>query len=160
MLTDLKNNENSLDINKKIDYITENYLTKNDNPSPAIVPGYEPKGYELVYINSDGNDILKNNTTPAIVESITQKKITATSSTSASTSAANAGLEMVETAKNEKCGIEKNATVPLLKWPSALSCRMKSLREMSVSDVVKINFKNAQGPVLSLDQFKDTATTW
>lgn len=31
---------------------------------------------------------------------------------------------------------------------------------MALKDVVKINFKNAQGPVLSLDQFKETFTVW
>lgn len=102
LLTDLQNNQNSLDINKKIGYVTEHYLEKNDNPSTSIVPGYEPKGYELVYINSDGNDILKNTALPPIVESINQKKIASTSST-ASSDAVNAGLEMVEAQRNEKC---------------------------------------------------------
>lgn len=76
-MTDLQNNQTSIDINKKIGYVTANYLTKNDNPSAAIVPGYEPKGYELVYVNSDGNDIIKNTTTPTIVENITQQKLSA-----------------------------------------------------------------------------------
>ena len=35
---------------------------------------------------------------------------------------------------------------------------MQSLKDMTLKDVVKISFKNAQGPALSLDQFKDTAT--
>lgn len=110
-----------------------------------------------MYINSDGNDILKNTTAPEIINNIQQLKL---ASSSATTNSANAGLEMVEAQKNEKCGIAKDATVPLLKWPKALSCWMQGLKETTVSDVIKINFKNAQGPVLSLDQFKDTATVW
>lgn len=89
LMTDLKNNQTSIDINKKIGYVTANYLTKNDNPSAAIVPGYEPKGYELVYINSDGNDIIKNTTTPTIVESINQQKLS-TTTPSTTSSAVNA----------------------------------------------------------------------
>jgi|GEM_PF-310655 len=89
LMSDLQNNQASLDINKKIGYITENYLTKNDNPTASLVPGYEPKGYELVYINSDGNDILKNSTPPPIVSSINQLKLVS-SATSASSNAVNA----------------------------------------------------------------------
>ena len=121
----MKNNQTSLDINKKIGYVTENYLTKNDNPSTSVVPGYEPKGYELVYINSDGNDILKNTSAPDIINNIQQQKLASAATTTSSANAANAGLEMVEAQKNEKCGIAKDATVPLLKWPKALSCWMQ-----------------------------------
>ena len=80
---------------------------------------------------------------PGIVDEINQKKIVSTTASTRS-DAVNAGLEMVETQKNEQCGIEKNATVPLLKWPKALSCRMDNLKQTALSDVVKINFKNAQ----------------
>ncbi|MBP6910647.1 hypothetical protein KBC03_03525 [Patescibacteria group bacterium] len=142
-MTDLKNDQASLDINNKIGYVVANYLTKTDKPSAAIVPGYEPEGYELAYINSDGNDIIKTTSIPSIVDNITQKKISTARAVSSS-DAMNAALDVVDTDKKDKCGIEKNATVPLLKWPSALVCRMKSLKEMSLKDVVKINFKNAQ----------------
>lgn len=51
---------------------------------------------------------------------------------------------MEESQKKEKCGISKDATVPLLKWPKALACWMQSLKDMTLKDVVKISFKNAQ----------------
>lgn len=77
IITDMNNTVKSLDINKKIAYVTESYLTKQNNPVAGKVPGYEPKGYEAVYINSDGNDAIKTRTEPAIIQTIEQQKLTA-----------------------------------------------------------------------------------
>lgn len=124
----------------------------------GALPGYQGSGYELVYINSDGNDALKNTISPDIINKIEQQKLAATAAIS-SADAVNATLDMQATERDRKCGIDVDGTAPLLQWPSALGCWIKSMQEQTISDVVKVNFSNAKGPVLVSEQFKDTAIT-
>lgn len=51
------------------------------------------------------------------------------------------------------CGVHADGTVPLLKRPKAVTCRWKNLKKTTLKDVVKISYKNAQGPVYPLSQF-------
>jgi hypothetical protein len=63
---DIQNTKKNFDINEKIDYILQNYLTqekdsyyqRKNTHSKLIIPSYTTKGYEVGYINSDSDDTI------------------------------------------------------------------------------------------------------
>ena len=63
---DIQNTKKNFDINEKIDYILQNYLTqekdnyyqRKNTHSKFIIPTYTTKGYEVGYINSDSDDTI------------------------------------------------------------------------------------------------------
>lgn len=67
--TDIENTRSAFDVNKKIQYIINNYLTQNNskhyntlNPiAQLVLPNYVEKGYEVWYINSSNNDSITSN---------------------------------------------------------------------------------------------------
>ena len=60
----------SFDINLKIQNVVQTYLTEGNNQGKFITPTYHDTGYEIAYINSDGEDYVSSKPTPAFVQQI------------------------------------------------------------------------------------------
>lgn len=60
----------SFDINRKVSQVTNTYLTKGNDQGKFITPTYNTTGYEVAYINSDGEDYISAKDTPAFIKSI------------------------------------------------------------------------------------------
>ena len=67
---DITEIKNSFDINQKIQYVTKTYLTKDNDQGKFITPLYNATGYEVGYINSDGDDYVVSKPTPAFIQQI------------------------------------------------------------------------------------------
>jgi len=62
--------KDSFDINQKISNIVTTYLTEGSDQGKFITPTYNSTGYEIGYINSDGEDYVSSKPTPAIIQQI------------------------------------------------------------------------------------------
>ncbi|MEI6118605.1 MAG: hypothetical protein WCP92_05265 [bacterium] len=91
----------SFDINRKVSQVTNTYLTKGNDQGKFITPTYNTTGYEVAYINSDGEDYISAKDTPAFIKSIqtaqtTQAKQKTTANTFVESSAADLQAEVDE----------------------------------------------------------------
>lgn len=111
--------------------------------------------YEAWYIRANWSNTITAKTTPSLIENADNKRQT----TKAATNELTTNSDKQEATIDDACGVGWDGTVPLLKWPKALTCRWKNLRKVSLKDAVKISYKNAQWPVLPLKQFADTVTS-
>lgn len=68
ILKDISNTKKAFNLNKKISYITKNYLTQENTKylkenhksiGEVVLPNYAAKGYEVGFINSNNNDTIK-----------------------------------------------------------------------------------------------------
>jgi hypothetical protein len=108
--------------------------------------------YEAWYIRSNWSDNITNNTVPWLIQEADAR----IQSNRSSTNLSNTNSDILQNNIDQTCWVSADWSVPLLKWPKALTCRWKNLRATSLKDAVKISYKNAQWPVLPLSQFKDT----
>jgi hypothetical protein len=60
----------SFDINQKVSQVTNTYLTKGNDQGKFITPTYNSTGYEVAYINSDGQDYISAKEVPSFIKSI------------------------------------------------------------------------------------------
>jgi hypothetical protein len=67
VLDDLNATKDTFDINNKVRYTLNEYLVQGKTKSPLVLPDYKEKGYEVAYINSDGSDYIRNESTPFFV---------------------------------------------------------------------------------------------
>ncbi|MDR0370205.1 MAG: hypothetical protein LBH96_07090 [Candidatus Peribacteria bacterium] len=63
-------------MNNKVQYILHEYLTQGKTKSSLVLPNYREKGYEVAYINSDGNDYIRNENEPSFVTLAIQQQET------------------------------------------------------------------------------------
>ena len=106
--------------------------------------------YEAWYIRANWANAIVSKTIPSIIENADNKRQVAKSATNELTR----NSDKLQATVDQACGVSGDWTVPLLKWPKALTCRWKNLRKVSLKDAVKISYKNAQWPVLPLKQFE------
>ena len=103
--------------------------------------GATETGYEAAYIRSYESDrIAPDVDTPDFILAADEKRTAIPQALSAQKSA----VDEQQQSSDAACGVAKDATVPLLKWPKALKCRWENLRKITPKDVVKISYKNAQ----------------
>lgn len=55
----IKKDIESFDVNKKAEYVLGEYLKQNNDQWQFITPDYKQDGYEVAYINSDGDDYIR-----------------------------------------------------------------------------------------------------
>ncbi|MCK9466717.1 MAG: FG-GAP-like repeat-containing protein [Candidatus Absconditabacterales bacterium] len=67
---DINNIIEDFDVNEKIKYSLENYLVKDNNKGPYITPAYRDNGYEVAFINSNGEDIITEKALPPFAYNI------------------------------------------------------------------------------------------
>jgi hypothetical protein len=69
MLADIQAIQETFDINNKTEYVLQAYLTEKNEylKNPLVIPSYKKEGYEVAYINSDGDDYIKLDQVPIAV---------------------------------------------------------------------------------------------
>lgn len=163
--SDIQDIKATFDINQKIWYIINNYLTqdkekiylaKNTYPNP-IIPNYNATGYEVGYINSDSNDTV----IPNQYEDI---DIT-TSGTKSSSLDANLLEETVWDAKEafdvqKECWFDINEGLLLYNfktgkfdWREGLKCWLKNVKKKPFE--LKLSFEGSLGAVPIKDTIKN-----
>lgn len=151
-LADIKEIKNTADINVKIKSVIWTYIQQNDAPDAISMRWYNTWGYEVAYINSDWNDYLTYDTVPVILDRIVGQQ------NSMSLLADDATEQDIGDDQLE-CGIDADWTVPLFwrsdeyNWFQSLECWLQ--RTIASPLKLEVTFKDAQWPVLVLDQFKD-----
>lgn len=70
VVENINENKNSFDINQKIQQITQTYLTENNDQGKFVTPTYKSKGYEVAYINTDGQDYVSAKSVPSFIQQI------------------------------------------------------------------------------------------
>ncbi|MEI6672316.1 MAG: hypothetical protein WCL02_02920 [bacterium] len=70
VVEDMKEIKNSFDINQKILQVTNTYLTEGNDQGKFVTPVYNTTGYEVGYINSDGEDYISSKNTPTFIQQI------------------------------------------------------------------------------------------
>jgi hypothetical protein len=112
--------------------------------------GVSQTGYEAAYIRSYDEDTLApSSTLPGLIQAADAQKTSIQKKTTLPQSV----IDAQQISSDAACGVASDATVPLLKRPKALKCRIKTF---TLKDAVKISYKNAQGPVLRIDALKES----
>jgi hypothetical protein len=70
VVDDMAEIKESFDINMKIQNVVQTYLTEENDQGKFITPTYHDTGYEIAYINSDGEDYVSSKPTPAFIQQI------------------------------------------------------------------------------------------
>lgn len=70
VVENINESKSSFDINQKIQQITQTYLTKNNDQGKFVTPTYKSKGYEVAYINTDGQDYVSAKSVPSFIQQI------------------------------------------------------------------------------------------
>lgn len=123
IIDDINAIKDSFDINNKVQYILHEYLTQGKNKSPLVLPNYREKGYEVAYINSDGNDYIRNEKDPSFVTLALQQQETFNNN-KAITEDNNVTESEIEL--QEKCGIPVEGSVLLFDISSMSSPWLKA----------------------------------
>lgn len=67
---DMAEIKSSFDVNQKISDVVNTYLTEGNDQGKFITPVYNNTGYEVGYINSDGEDYVASKPVPAFIQQI------------------------------------------------------------------------------------------
>lgn len=143
--------ENNIDIQDKMNAVLARQITVWKKTIWTNTTWYEAAYIRSFAVDSVWAKIGKNNIPTIIQQADTKRNTTKQALTTATQSITDAQEQVNDAA----CGVWWDGTVPILKWPSALSCWWKNLRKTALTDAVKISYKNAQWPVYPLGQFKD-----
>lgn len=76
VIEDITEIKTSFDINQKTSYIINTYLKQGNDQGKFITPTYNSTGYEIGYINSDGEDYISANVTPTFIQQIQSAQAT------------------------------------------------------------------------------------
>lgn len=153
---DINNTISDFDINEKILHITQNYLVKDNNQGQFLTPTYRDNWYEVAFINSDGEDYINTKATAPIAQHI--------QSTVQNFQRPEMPTEAVSSLADEllnDCNIPEAEWVLLFDinniiagnwnevspWANALQCRWEKTKQLSLKDVVTVDWSNAQWPV-------------
>ena len=144
--------KNSFDINQKINSVVNNYLTENNDQGTFVTPTYKSKGYEVAYINTDGQDYVSAKSAPSFIKQIQTLQANAPTPTSA-----NKFLEQVTTDLQQEVDdcewVDTNGSALIFELKTlssprakAMKCRAEKVRAKPFS--IEVGFKNALGPVV------------
>ncbi|MEI7918877.1 MAG: hypothetical protein WCH65_01320 [bacterium] len=147
---DMTEIKNSFDINQKVSNIVTTYLTEGNDQGKFITPTYNTTGYEIGFINSDGEDYISAKSIPAFIQSIQNIQETKKNTEKIP---ANAFIEKTETdklqAEIDSCeGVDTQGSALLFDiktfsspWMKAMKCRITKVIQKPLD--IKIGFKNA-----------------
>lgn len=130
---DFDNQRLDFDINEKVSYLMDNYLIKDNDRWKYLTPDYRNSGYEVAFINSDGNDRIMYENTPDFVEAINTA-----SSSYVTPVASNTNATELEQDLLKECNIPEDGWVLLFSlsnwsietpWFDALKCRWEKIKE-------------------------------
>ncbi len=167
VMTDMKEIKNSFDINHKINNIVETYLTEGNNQGKFITPIYNITGYEIGYINSDGEDYISSQSIPAFIQQIQniQQKTSTLVKTPVNTYKEASNSSDIAQAQISSCEwVDPQGTALLFDIKTFTSPRMKAMKcwlaqVLKKPGTIKIGFKNALGPVIISTPQDITSTT-
>jgi hypothetical protein len=102
----------SFDFNEKTKYVLSEYLTENTpklqrHNSGLVIPTYKPLGYEVAYINSNGNDYVQTNLVPSFVSDAQTK------SSGFDSDNADKGKNREETLSEQEKQFEESCNIPV-----------------------------------------------
>ncbi len=149
--------KSSFDINHKISQVTKTYLTDGNDQWGFITPLYNRTGYEVGYINSDGQDYISANPTPAFIQQIqSAQETTTTVVPQEPEDSSQADLQ----AEVDSCEwVDANGTALIFDFKTfnsprakAMACRLKN--ELKVR--IQVSFKNSLGPVIGSNEMMQT----
>jgi len=83
VIDDINETKASFDINYRISDVVSTYLTKDNDQGKFLTPTYSKTGYEVAYINSDGEDYVSAQSAPSFIKQIQQIQSTQTAPISA-----------------------------------------------------------------------------
>jgi hypothetical protein len=117
-----------------------------------LSPGYTNTGYEVAFINSDGNDLIQTKDTPTFIKNIQASKQQQDEKSAQANKLVEKTQTAVEQSIQNECGIDSAGTALLFDiktgtspWINALKCRRKKTAEQPFN--IKFTFKSALGPV-------------
>lgn len=157
VLEDLNFIKQSFNVNSKVWYVMSEYLIEWNNKSKLVLPNYKSGGYEVAYINSDGNDFLQNADVPDFVGVALNQQAKYDNQTK------KADLEWIEKDLSDVCNIPENGAVMLfdtsgspwwdafqcwLKWTGTIDDPLKPWVLASPFFAFSFNTKEARGPRL------------
>ncbi|MFZ2718776.1 MAG: VCBS repeat-containing protein, partial [Candidatus Absconditicoccaceae bacterium] len=127
---DIQNKIDGFDINQKISNVMSNYLIQDNDQGPLVTPSYNSKGYEVGFLNSDGQDYISSKPLPSFIQQIQTSKSKFTEN-NANNQIPQEKSEF-EQQLNTECGINEDGTALLLDlsdfsspWVTAFKCRIK-----------------------------------
>ena len=104
---DIQENKDMFNVNQKIWDTIHQYLQKGNNQGAFLSPNYDETGYEVAFINSDGNDLIQRQDTPAFITNLqTIKQQQDEKSTQAKKVVENTQTAVEQSIQNE-CGIDE-----------------------------------------------------
>jgi len=153
---DISNIVKDFDVNEKISHIMDNYLVSDNNLWAFITPWYRDDGYEVAYINSDGNDYINYKAEPIFIQNIKS----AASSFQQQSIPQITKTNMEEELINE-CNIPEAEWVLLFDlsdgtspWANALKCRWDKIVQKPFE--FSFDWSSSMWPVFSLGQEGDS----
>ncbi|MCX6825442.1 MAG: VCBS repeat-containing protein [candidate division SR1 bacterium] len=163
---DIEEIKSSFDVNRKISNIVNTYLTEGSDQGKFITPIYNTTGYEVGYINSDGEDYVSSKPLPSFIQQIQAAQEKSTSKTN---TPANAFRETTSSsdelqAQADSCeGVDAQGVSLLFDistmsspWMKAMKCRGKQILKKPFD--IKISFANSVGPIVT-NTIQDTQNT-
>ncbi len=156
---DLNGIRNSFDVNKKISYVMSGYLTKHADLGTVTTPAYLSAGYEVAYINSDGNDYIPQQSVPEFISKLQKNQLNSPT----------ANIPLVEQepayAKTiNDCNLDANYSALIFdikKWNSpwidALKCRWKNI---PTSTKFSMTFTMGPSPAEFIANLSGMFETW
>lgn len=148
-------------ITSKKQVILNEYLSKKNNVNLASFPGYQSSGYELIALVSDWEDTTIDESLPDQIKSAQEKINNHNELQWQINSLADIWFSSDPKKNNDTCTSEYWEPVPLFKiesfakisfpWIKALWCRLENVKIPKF----KIDFKNAQGPVVIPDFLRE-----
>jgi len=150
VVDDMAEIKESFDINLKIQNVVQTYLTEGNDQGKFITPTYNSTGYEIGYINSDGEDYVSSKPTPAFVQQIQtaqEKAKVKNKFVEASTSELQKEIDSCEWVDTDGSSLLFDFKTFSSPWAKAMKCRAQKILEKPFK--FEISFKNAQWPVFA-----------
>ena len=150
---DMTEIKDSFDINQKISQVTNTYLTEGSDQGKFITPIYDTTGYEVGYINSDGEDYISSKPTPAFIkqiqsiqENIVKAKTPVNQFVESSAADLQAEVDSCEWVDTQGTALLFDFKTFSSPWGKAMVCWAKKILKKPFD--IKISFANALGPVV------------
>lgn len=160
VVEDMTEIKESFDINQKILHITKTYLTEGNDQGKFITPTYNTTGYEVGYINSDGEDYVSAKTTPSFIKQIQTAQENATNTptkvnqfTESSATDLQAEVDSCEWVDTQGTALLFDFKTFSSPWSKAMVCWAKKVWKKPLD--IKVSFKNALGPIVVWSSLKD-----
>jgi hypothetical protein len=151
VVEDMTEIKESFDINQKINQVTKTYLTEGNDQGEFITPIYNTTGYEVGYINSDGDDYVSAKTIPSFIKQIQSAQENAVKQpknqfVESSMADLQADVDSCEGVDTQGAALLVKLSPLSSPWMKAMACWWKQISKKPLD--IKVSFKNALGPVV------------